>query len=164
MKEMLGQAEGIWVEPPFYFCYGTHIFVGKGTYINFNCSFIDDGRITVGEGVLLGPSVTIATVGHPICPELRGRGYMYTAPVTIEDNVWIGANVTICPGVTVGKNSVIGAGSVVTKDIPADTVAVGNPCRVLREIGERDRQFYFRDRPIDVDDLAEEANLRKEKN
>ena len=97
LKEMLGQAEGIWVEPPFYFYYGTHIFVGKGTYINFNCSFIDDGRITVGEGVLFGPSVTIATVGHPICPELRGRGYMYTAPVTIEDNVWISANVTICP-------------------------------------------------------------------
>lgn len=158
---MLGQAEGIWIEPPFYFCYGTHIFVGKGTYINYNCNFIDDGRIIIGQGVLFGPAVTIATVGHPICPDLRE--YMYTAPVIIEDNVWVGANVTVCPGVTIGKNSVIGAGSVVTKDIPANTVSAGNPCRVIREIDERDRQFYFRDRSVDADDLAEEAILRKKR-
>ncbi len=158
---MLGKAEEVWIEPPFYFCYGTHIFVGKGTYVNFNCNFIDDGRITIGQGVLFGPAVTIATVGHPVCPDMRE--YMYTAPVTIEDNVWVGANVTICPGVTIGKNSVIGAGSVVTKDIPSNTVAVGNPCQVIRKISERDRLFYFRDRPIDADDLAEEAALRKEK-
>lgn len=161
LANMLGQAEDIWIEPPFYFCYGTHIFVGKGTYINFNCNFIDDGRITIGRGVLFGPAVTIATVGHPICPDMRE--YMYTAPVTIEDNVWVGANVTVCPGVTIGKNSVIGAGSVVTKDIPANTVAAGNPCRMIREINERDRRFYFRDRPIDADDLAEEAALREGK-
>lgn len=158
---MLGKAEEIWIEPPFYFCYGTHIFVGKGTYVNFNCNFIDDGRITIGQGVLFGPAVTIATVGHPVCPDMRE--YMYTAPVTIEDNVWVGANVTICPGVTIGKNSVIGAGSVVTKDIPSNTVAAGTPCQVIRKISERDRLFYFRDRPIDADDLAEEAALRKEK-
>lgn len=161
LSEMLGQARGVCIEPPFYFCYGTHIFIGEGTYINFNCSFVDDGRITLGRNVLVGPGVTIAAVGHPVCPDLRE--YMYTAPVTIEDNVWIGANVTVCPGVTVGKNSVIGAGSVVTRDIPADTVAAGNPCRLLREISERDRRFYFRDRPVDPDDLAEEAALRKEK-
>lgn len=158
---MLGKAEEVWIEPPFYFCYGTHIFVGKGTYVNFNCNFIDDGRITIGQGVLFGPAVTIATVGHPVCPDMRE--YMYTAPVTIEDNVWVGANVTICPGVTIGKNSVIGAGSVVTKDIPSNTVAAGNPCQVVRKISERDRLFYFRDRPINADDLAEEAALRKEK-
>lgn len=161
LANMLGQAEDIWIEPPFYFCYGTHIFVGKGTYINFNCNFIDDGRITIGRGVLFGPAVTIATVGHPICPDMRE--YMYTAPVTIEDNVWVGANVTVCPGVTIGKNSVIGAGSVVTKDISANTVAAGNPCQMIREINERDRRFYFRDRPIDADDLAEEAALREGK-
>lgn len=158
LADMLGAGEGIWVEPPFYFCYGTHIYIGEGSYINFNCNFVDDGRITIGKAVMFGPAVTIATVGHPISPDMRG--YMYTAPVVIGDNCWIGAGAVICPGVTIGENSVIGAGSVVTKDIPANTVAAGNPCQVIREIDERDRQFYFRDLPIDPDDLAEEAALR----
>lgn len=95
--------------------------------------------------------MTIATVGHPIAPDLRE--YMYAAPVTLGKNCWIAANVTICPGVTVGENSVIGAGSVVTKDIPANVVAAGNPCRVIREISERDREFYFKDRKIDLPDF-----------
>lgn len=144
MKKMLKEGEGIWIEPPFYFCYGTHISVGKGSYINVNCNFIDDGEIIIGEKVMFGPAVTIATVGHPIKPDMRK--YMYAAPVRIGDNVWIGANVTICPGVAIGENSVIGAGSVVTKDVPANCVAAGNPCKVIREIGERDEQFYFRER------------------
>ena len=159
-KEMLNEESGeAWIEPPFYFCYGKHIVLGEGTYINFNCNFVDDGMIVVGKNVMFGPAVTIATVGHPIRPDLRG--YMYTDPVTIEDNVWIGENVTICPGVTIGENLVIGAGSVVVKDIPANCIAVGNPCRVLREINERDQEFYYRDRRIDEDDLAEEARLRE---
>ena len=159
LEDMLGLGKEIWVEPPFYFCYGTHIYIGKGSYLNFNCNFVDDGKITIGEAVMFGPSVTIATVGHPIRPDLRG--YMYTAPVVIEDNCWIGGGAVICPGVTIGKNSVIGAGSVVTQDIPANSVAVGNPCRVLRPIGPEDQEFYFRDRRIDPDDLAEEARLRE---
>lgn len=159
LGEMLGKAEKIWIEPPFYFCYGTHIFIGDGTYVNFNCNFIDDGTITIGERVMFGPAVTIATVGHPICPDMRE--YMYAAPVTIEDNCWIGANVTICPGVTIGKNSVIGAGSVVVHDIPENSVAAGNPCRIIRQIDESDRQYYFRDKIIDESDLREEAELRK---
>lgn len=114
--------------------------------------------IVVGKNVMFGPAVTIATVGHPICPELRG--YMYTDPVAIKDSVWIGENVTICPGVTIGENNVIGAGSVVTKDIPANCIAVGNPCRVLREIGEKDKEFYYWDRRIDPEDLKEEMALR----
>ena len=159
-KEMLHPSSGdAWIEPPFYFCYGRHIILGEGTYVNFNCNFVDDGMITVGKNVLFGPAVTIATVGHPIRPDMRE--YMYTDPVTICDNVWIGENVTICPGVTVGENSVIGAGSVVVKDIPANVIAVGNPCRVLREIGEKDMEYYYRDRKIDPDDLKEEAELRK---
>lgn len=141
LEDMLGAGKGIWVEPPFYFCYGTHIFVGEGSYINFNCNFVDDGKIAIGKAVMFGPAVTIATVGHPIRPDLRE--YMYTAPVVIGDNCWIGA------------------GSVVTQDIPANVVAVGNPCRVLREIGPEDQDFYFRDRRIDPEDLAEEAGLRK---
>ena len=159
-KEMLHENSGeAWIEPPFYFCYGQHIILGEGTYVNFNCNFVDDGMITVGKNVLFGPAVTIATVGHPLRPDMRE--YMYTDPVTICDNVWIGENVTICPGVTIGENSVIGAGSVVVKDIPANVVAVGNPCRVLREIGEKDMEYYYRNRRIDPEDLKEEAELRK---
>ena len=107
------------------------------------------------------PAVTIATVGHPINPEMRG--YMYTDPVTIEDNCWIGAGVTICPGVTIGENSVIGAGSVVVHDIPANSVAAGNPCKVIREINDNDKKYYYKDRPITVEDLAEEMKIRKNK-
>lgn len=147
-----------WIEPPFYFCYGKHISIGKGSYINVNCNFIDDGEIVIGEKVMFGPAVTIATVGHPINPGLRE--YMYTAPVRIESNVWIGGNVTICPGVTIGENSVIGAGSVVVHDIPANCIAAGNPCKVIREINEHDKEFYFRDRRISKDDLEEERKLR----
>lgn len=153
LEEIFGSPADFWIEPPFYFCYGSHISIGKGSYINMNCNFVDDGRITLGENVLVGPAVTIATVGHPVMPKLRG--YMYCDPVTIGSNCWIGANAVILPGVTIGENSVIGAGSVVTGDIPANVVAAGNPCRVLRSIGERDAQYYYKSRPIDPEDLAE---------
>jgi len=161
MNEMFGKPCDAWIEPPFYYCYGTHITLGKGTYINMNCNFIDDGLITVGEGTLFGPAVTIATVGHPINPTMRE--YMYCDHVNIGNNCWIGANSVICPGVTIGDNAVIGAGSVVTKDIPENCVAAGNPCRVIREIGEQDQRYYYRDRVIDPEDLAEERRLRGEK-
>lgn len=137
-----------WVEPPFYFCYGTNIEIGEGSYVNFNCNFVDDSKIIVGKHVLIGPAVTITTVGHPIHPDYRS--YMYGDPVTIEDNCWIGAGAIICPGVTIGQNSVIGAGSVVVKDIPANVVAVGNPCRVLRAIGEKDKKYYYKNREFDL--------------
>lgn len=158
LQEIFGKETKAWIEPPFYFCYGTHITLGEGTYINFNCNFIDDGSITIGKRVMLGANVTVATVGHPIVPELRE--YMYTAPVVIGDDCWIGSNVTILPGVTIGAGTTIGAGSVVTKDIPANCVAVGNPCRVLREVGEHDRAFYYKDRRITSEDLEEERKLR----
>ena len=161
LQEIFKDGEGIWVEPPLYFCYGKHISIGAGSYLNMNCTFIDDGEVTIGKKVMLGPSVTIATVGHPIKPDMRE--YMYTAPVRIEDNVWIGGNVMICAGVTIGENSVIGAGSVVIHDIPANCVAAGNPCKVIREINEHDAEFYFRDRRIDAEDLKEEARLRNSK-
>lgn len=158
LAEIFGKPCDAWIEPPFYFCYGRHISVGKGTYINVNCSFIDDGKITIGDAVMFGPAVTIATVGHPINPAMRE--YMYCDPVVIGNNCWIGANSVICPGVTIGENTVIGAGSVVTKDIPANCVAAGNPCRVIREIDENDQKYYYRDRPITPEDLAEERCLR----
>lgn len=158
-EALFGRPTMAWVEPPFYCCYGTHIRLGEGTYINFNCNFVDDGQIVIGKRVMFGPAVTIATVGHPIDPSMRE--YMYTDPVTIEDDCWIGANVTICPGVTIGRGTTIGAGSVVTRSVPAGVVAVGNPCKVLREIGEHDREFYYKDRPIDAKDLEEERLLRQ---
>ena len=158
LNEIFGKETHAWIEPPFYFCYGYNISLGKGTYINFNCNFIDDGKIEIGDKVMFGAGVTIATVGHPINPEMRE--YMYTAPVVIGENCWIGANVTICPGVTIGENTVIGAGSVVTKNIPANSIAAGNPCRVLREINEDDKKYYFRDREITETDLMEEKSLR----
>ena len=158
LSEIFGAVPEFWIEPPFHFCYGRHISIGKFSYINMNCNFIDDGRITIGKNVLIGPAVTIATVGHPIDPAMRE--YMYCDPVTVGDNCWIGANTVICPGVTIGENSVIGAGSVVTKDIPANVVAAGNPCRVIRPIGEPDRKFYYKDRPISQEDLAEEKKCR----
>lgn len=160
LQEILKEGKDAWVEPPFYFCYGKHISIGEGSYLNVNCNFIDDGEITIGKKVMFGPAVTIATVGHPINPALRE--YMYTAPVHIEDNVWVGGNVTICPGVTIGENSVIGAGSVVIHDIPANCIAAGNPCKVIREINEHDKEFYFKDRRIVAEDLREEARLRKD--
>ena len=158
LTEIFGKPVLAWIEPPFYFCYGRHIHLGKGTYINMNCSFIDDGEIIIGDKVMFGSAVTIATVGHPIEPTMRE--YMYCAPVTIGNNCWIGANSVICPGVSIGENTVIGAGSVVNKDIPANVVAVGNPCVVIRQIDERDQKYYFREREITAEDLAEEKALR----
>lgn len=158
LEQIFGQKVSAWIEPPFYFCYGRHIAIGEGCYLNVNCNFIDDGQITIGKAVMFGPAVTIATVGHPVHPELRG--YMYCDPVTIGDNCWIGAGSVICPGVTIGENTVIGAGSVVIKDIPANSVAAGNPCKVIRPIDERDAQFYYKDRPITREDLEQEKALR----
>lgn len=157
-SEIFGRETKAWIEPPFYFCYGRNIEIGDFCYINFNCNFVDDGKIFIGNKVMFGPGVTIATVGHPINPMYRE--YMYTDPVTIQDNVWIGAGSIICPGVTIGENSVIGAGSVVVKDIPANSVAVGNPCKVLRTISEDDLKYYYKGREITPEDLAEEARLR----
>lgn len=158
LNELLGKETAAWVEPPFYCCYGTNITIGEGSYLNFNCNFVDDGKIVIGKKVMFGPDVTIATVGHPVNP--RMREYMYTDPVIIEDNCWIGAGVTICPGVHIGENSVIGAGSVVVHDIPADTVAAGNPCKVIRKIGKLDEMYYYKDRMIDEKYLEEERKLR----
>jgi len=157
-SEIFGKRAKAWIEPPIYFCYGTNIEIGDGCYINVNCNFVDDGKVIIGDKVMFGPNVTVATVGHPIHPNYRE--YMYALPVEIKANCWIGASVTICPGVTIGENTVIGAGSVVTKDIPANCIAVGNPCKVLRYIDENDEKYYYKECRIDKKDLEEEANLR----
>ena len=151
LREMFAEiGDGCYIEPPLHANWGgRHVHFGKNVYANFGLTLVDDTHIYVGDCTMFGPNVVVATAGHPIMPELRERGYQYNAPVHIGKNCWIGAGAIILPGVTIGDNTVIGAGSVVTKDIPSGVVAVGNPCRVLREIGEHDREYYFRDRRID---------------
>lgn len=153
LKEMFAEiGEECYIEPPLHSNWaGKHVHFGSYVYANFNLTLVDDTDIYVGDKVMFGPNVTVATAGHPIEPGLRNLQMQFNIPVHIGNNVWIGANSVVLPGVTIGDNTVIGAGSVVTKDIPANVVAVGNPCRVLREIGEKDREFYFRDRRIDVE-------------
>ena len=152
LKEMFAEiGEGVYLEPPFHANWaGHHVHMGKNVYANFNLTLVDDGEIYIGDYTMIGPNVTIATAGHPVLPELRQEAYQFNIPEKKKKNVWIGAGVIILPGVTVGDNTVIGAGSVVTKDIPSDVVAVGNPCRVLRPIGEKDRIYYYKDQKIDL--------------
>lgn len=150
LKEMFAEiGEGCYIEPPFHANWGGHhVHFGNNVYANFNLTLVDDTHIYVGDNVLFGPNVTVATAGHPICPELREAGYQYNASVRIGRNCWIGAGTVIVPGVSIGDNTVIGAGSVVTKDIPSGVVAVGVPCRVLRQVTERDSEYFFKDKKV----------------
>ena len=145
------RGEDCYIEPPLHSNWGgKHVHFGKGVYANFNLTLVDDTHIYVGDYTMLGPNVVLATAGHPILPELRPLAYQYNMPVHIGKNCWLGAGVIVLPGVTIGDNTVIGAGSVVTKDIPANVVAVGNPCKVLREINDHDKEYYFKDRKIEL--------------
>lgn len=150
LKEMFAEiGEGCYIEPPFHANFGgKHVHFGKNIYANFNLTLVDDTHIYVGDYTMFGPNVTVATAGHPILPELRKEAYQYNAPITIGKNCWIGAGAIILPGITIGDNVVIGAGSIVTKDIPSNVVAVGNPCKVLREVNEHDKKYYFKNRMI----------------
>ena len=150
LKNMFAEiGEDCYIEPPLHSNWaGKHVHFGKGVYANFNLTLVDDTHIYVGDYTMFGPNVVLATAGHPILPELRPLAYQYNMPIHIGKNCWLGAGVIVLPGVTIGDNTVIGAGSVVTKDIPANVVAVGNPCKVLREINDHDREFYFKDRKI----------------
>ncbi|WP_368262396.1 sugar O-acetyltransferase [Clostridium disporicum] len=153
IKNILGKTgEEVFIEQPFRCDYGKNIEVGNNFFANYNCVILDVAKVTIGENVMFAPNVSIYTAGHPIHPESRNSGYEYGIPVTIGNNVWVGGNVVITPGVTIGNNVVIGAGSVVTKDIPDNVIAVGNPCRVIREITEEDRKYYYKDKEFDVDD------------
>lgn len=150
LREMFAEiGENCYIELPFHANFGgAHCHFGKNVYANFNLTLVDDTHIYVGDNTMFAPNVVVATAGHPLEPSLRREGYQYNMPVHIGKNCWIGAGVLIMPGVTIGDDVVIGAGSVVTKDIPSHMLAFGNPCRVQREIGEHDREFYFKDRKI----------------
>ena len=156
LKEMFAEVgEDCYIEPPLHAnMAGAYVHFGKNVYANFNLTLVDDGHIYVGDYTMIGPNVTIATAGHPILPELREKGYQYNMEVHIGKNCWLGSGVVVLPGVTIGDNVVVGAGSIVTKDLPSNVVAVGNPCRVLREMNERDKEYYFKDRKIDYSEIV----------
>ena len=164
LHEMFAEAgEGCYIEPPLHSNWGgKHVHFGKGVYANFNLTLVDDTHIYVGDHTMLGPNVILATAGHPILPELREKGYQYNAPIRIGKNCWLGAGVTVLPGVSIGDNTVVGAGSVVTHDLPANVVAVGTPCRVMREIGEKDRRVYFKDYEIDYAEIERQLKAAEE--
>ena len=153
LKELLGKTgDSLWVEPPFHCDYGWNIEVGENFFANYNLTILDVGKVTIGKNVMIAPNVSIYTAGHPVHPDSRNSGYEYGIPITIGDNVWIGGSVVILPGVTIGNNAVIGAGSVVTKDIPDNAIAAGSPCKVIRTITEADRNYYYKKVPFDVED------------
>lgn len=158
LKQMFAEiGENCYIEPPFHANFGgKHVHFGKNVYANFNLTMVDDGHIYVGDYTMFAPGVIVAMAGHPILPELRETVYQYNMPVHIGKNCWIGAGAIILPGVTIGDQVVVGAGSVVTKDLPSNVVAVGNPCRVVREVNEHDRIYYFKNRKIDWDTLPRE--------
>ena len=135
LKELIPGAGGeLWLQPPFYCDYGTNMEIGEKVFFNFNCIVLDVAQVRIGNRTLFGPNVQIYTATHPMSSKERASGLEYAKPITIGDDVWVGGSVVICPGVTIGDRSVIGAGSVVTKDIPADVFAAGNPCRVIRQL------------------------------
>ncbi|NLI70858.1 MAG: sugar O-acetyltransferase [Firmicutes bacterium] len=150
LKELFAEiGESCYIEPPLHANWGgKHVHFGHHIYANFNLTLVDDTHIHVGDYTMFGPNVIVATAGHPLLPELREQLYQFNMPIHIGRNCWIGAGAIIMPGVSIGDNTVIGAGSVVTKDIPANVIAVGNPCKVMREIGEKDKKYYYRDRMI----------------
>lgn len=149
VKGLFGKSENAHITPPFYCNYGSHIKTGKNFFANYNCTILDVANVTFGDNCLLAANVSIYTAGHPIHPDTRNSSFEYGKEVTIGDNVWIGGNSTICPGIHIGSNVVIGAGSVVTKDIPDWSIAAGNPCRVIRRITEDDRRKLFHKEDID---------------
>lgn len=133
LNDLIPQARpGLWIQPPFYCDYGSNMVLGEKVFFNFNCVVLDVAQVTIGNRTLCGPNVQLYTATHPLNYHQRASGLEYAKPITIGDDVWIGGSAVICPGVSIGDRSVIGAGSVVTSDIPADVFAAGNPCRVIK--------------------------------
>ncbi|WP_373842592.1 sugar O-acetyltransferase [Limosilactobacillus sp.] len=151
LKKMLGRVgKDCFLEPPFHANWGgRHVMLGDGVYANFNLTVVDDTYVYIGDRTMMGPNVTLASANHPILPELRRQGAQYNLPIHIGKNCWLGAGVIVVPGVTIGDNTVVGAGAVVTKDLPANVVAVGIPARVQRPINDHDRKYYHGQRKID---------------
>lgn len=149
VKELLGKSENAFINPPFYCDYGKHIEVGKNFFANYNCTILDVAKVIIGDNCQIASNVAIYTAGHPIHPMSRNSGYEYGKEVTIGDNVWLGGNTVIVPGVHIGNNVVIGAGSVVTRNIPDWSIAAGNPCKVIRKITDEDKRYLYKKEKID---------------
>lgn len=151
LKKLLASTgENFFIEPPLHMAYGKNTHIGENFYANFNLVIVDDGDVYIGDNVMIAPNVTISPTGHPVELETRKLGMQFSIPIRIGNNVWIGSNSVILPGVSIGDNSVIGAGSIVTRNIPPNVVAVGNPCKVLRPIDENDKKFYYKDKKIEL--------------
>lgn len=149
-REIFGSlGENAWINPPFYCDYGRNIYIGDNFNCNYGCTILDVGRVDIGDNVFFAPNVAVYTAGHPVHPAARGTMYEYGIPIKIGSDVWIGGNSVVLPGVTIGDGVVIGAGSVVTKDIPCGVIAAGNPCRVIRRITDDDLKYYFKNREFD---------------
>lgn len=159
IKELLGKCGSAFINPPFYCDYGFNIEVGQNFFCNYNCTILDVAKVRIGDNCLFAPNVSLFTAGHPIHPAMRNTLYEYGMEINIGNNVWIGGNTVVCPGVTIGDNCVIGAGSVVTKDIPAWSVAAGNPCRIIRKITDDDMNYYFRKMKPDDEALQDIRNI-----
>ena len=145
IKKLFGVVQNdFYIEPPFRCDYGYNISIGKNFYSNYNCTILDCAKVTIGNNVMFAPNVSLFTAGHPIHFEPRNAGLEYAFPINIGDNVWIGGGVIVNPGITIGDNVVIGSGSVVTKDIAPNSIAVGNPCKVIGEITDEDKKYYFK--------------------
>ena len=153
IREIIGTTpEKFIIISPFFCDYGHNIHLGKNFFANYNLTVLDVGKVIIGDNAQIAPNVSIYTAGHPVHPQSRNSGYEYGISVTIGDNVWIGGSTVINPGVHIGNNVVIGSGSVVTKDLPDNVIAVGSPCRVIRKITEADRKYYYKDKEFDVSD------------
>lgn len=143
LKDLFKQSgKKIQIEPPFHTDYGCNTVIGENFYSNYDCIILDIANVKIGNNVMFGPRVSLYTAGHPIDAVIRNEHYEYGKPITIGNNVWVGGNVVFNPGVTIGDNVVIGSGSIVTKDIPSNVIAVGNPCKVLREINNQDKKYW----------------------
>lgn len=149
IKKLFGNVgSNFYIEPPFRCDYGYNISIGENFYANYNCTILDCAKVTIGDNVLFAPNVSLFTAGHPIHYEPRNEGIEYAFPITIGSNVWIGGGAILNPGITIGDNVVIGSGSVVTKDIPSNSIAAGNPCKVIREITDEDKEYYYKNLKI----------------
>ena len=164
-KELFAECgENNWIEGPIRATWGcSHVHLGNRIYANINLTLVDDGHIYIADRVLIGPNVTIATANHPLEPTLRRYEMEYVRDVHIGENTWIGSGAIILPGVSIGKNCVIGAGSIVTRDIPDNSLAYGNPCHIAREIGEYDKEYYYKTDRIDWENLQEQVDKKREK-
>ena len=165
MKEVFAECgDNCYIELPFHASWGGHhVHFGNRIFANFNLTLIDDGHIYVGDRVLFAPNVTVVTANHPLDPDLRRYEMQYNRDVHIGENTWIGTGTIVLPGVTIGNNCIIGAGSIVTRDVPNNSLAYGNPCRIIREVGEYDREFFFRTDRLDWENLQETLDKKREK-